>query len=112
MTAGDEQDKALDGYMIQWNRFRRESGHVLAAHELLALGELLREVDAQNAARERQPVAEWRSWCRTRGKLEKLLGMHPGSLDTSRRVCVRWQPTAASWTTTEETDHDAHPQDQ
>lgn len=83
--------------MIKWSRFRRESGHVLAASELMALGELLRELDTAlgryatvvdgfdvvdlyyvgESGSEQDGI---------RARLEKLLGMHPGSLDTSSRV--------------------------
>lgn len=94
MTAGDEQDRALDGYMIRWNRFRTESGHVLAASELLALGGLLRELDEKIRWYDSGLIVWWDSamWEAgsqkdgIRARLEKLLGMHPGSLDTSRRV--------------------------
>lgn len=89
--------QTLEGYMIKWNRFRRESGHVLGASELLALGELLRELDASLARYhtvvdgfdvvDRYYVGESGSERDgIRSRLEKLLGMHPGSLDTSRDV--------------------------
>lgn len=93
----DEQDEALGAHMIKWNRYRRESGHVLAAHELLALGDLLRELDAV-LGRYATVVdgfdvvdlyyvsEEGSAKDGIRSRLEKLLGMHPGSLDTSRDV--------------------------
>lgn len=74
----------LDEYMIKWDRFRSKT-MVLTAPELLALAELLRELD--ETLREFD-VSAWDGYSwedeGLRAKIETLLGMHPGSLDTSR----------------------------
>lgn len=76
----------LREYMIKWSRFRQQT-MVLTAPELLALAELLRELDAEL---DKRPIL-FDAWHfgdgangGIRARLETLLGMHPGSLDTSR----------------------------
>lgn len=80
----DEQDTALEAYTARWNAFRRKT-MVMTAPELLELVGLLREVDAE-------VLTHWYDtldgWPDIRARLEKLLGLHPGELDTKRRVCV------------------------
>lgn len=83
MTA--DEKAAAEGYTARWNAFRRKT-MVLTAPELIELVGLLRDVDRQNDQRSNQPELEWTMWMHKRAELEKLLGLHEGSLDTSRRV--------------------------
>lgn len=83
--------------MIRWNRFRRQT-MILTAPALLELAEILREVDEELTRSETCPYNCASDWTDSvihtrsgqvpvrglRSRLEKLLGMHPGSLDTSK----------------------------
>lgn len=95
MTTEDYEDGRMEAYMARWNRFRRQT-MVLTSPELLELVELLRELDTA-LARYTTVVdgfdvvdlyyvsEEGNEQGGIRRRLETLLGLHPGELDTKRR---------------------------